>query len=107
MTRFAILLALAVPLAAGCSKSKTDKACKHMIDLATKELDKQIVEIDRLDKDGSMKKMMVGLKEKAEAQTSSDLATCAAKMEEHDIDESCILDADTLDEAQSCLVKKR
>lgn len=102
MTRFAIVLALLVPTATACSKSKTEKACAHMIDLARAELDKQIATID----DGAMKKMLVEMKEKAEAQSDSDLATCAKKMDERDIDAGCILDADTLDEAQGCLFKK-
>ncbi len=107
MTKAVLVALLAFPLAAGCSKPRNEKACKHMLSLATAELDKQIDQIDKLDKDGSMKKMVVEMKERAEAQSASDLATCVSKMEEHDIDPSCILAADTLDETQSCLVRRR
>jgi len=108
MKKLAVLALLVLPLATGC-KSKSEKACQHMIDLATEELDKEIEKIEKLgelDKDGSMKKMAQGLREKAKAKTASDLETCATKMEEHDIDASCILDADSIAEAQRCLKKR-
>lgn len=106
MTKLAVLVALLLP-ATACSKSSHEKACKHMIDLASKEIDKQIAELDRLDKNGSMKSMLVEMRAKAEEQRDSDLETCGKKMSEHDIDASCILDADDLEEAQGCLLKRK
>jgi len=100
MTKLAILAALV--FATGCSKkSNYEKACQHMIDLAKDELDKEIA---KLDKQG-MGDFGKQLRERAAASTSSDLATCAKKAEEHGIDADCLNAADSLAEAQACLHK--
>lgn len=110
MKKLAILttLLLAFGVATGC-KSSHEKACKHMIDLATEELDKEIEKLEKLEKldsNNSMKGFAKELREKADKSRDTDLETCASKMKEHDIDPGCITDADSLEEAQRCLRKK-
>jgi hypothetical protein len=101
MTKLAVLVALAA-FATGCSKkSNYDKACQHLVDLAKQELD---AEVEKLDKQG-MGKLGKELRDRAEASTSSDLATCAKKAEERGIDADCVSGADSLAEAQACLRK--
>jgi hypothetical protein len=106
-----LLLAASVTaalLAAGCSKKASyENACKHMLNLATDELEKEIEKINKLDKDGSMKKMADGLRDKAKSSTVTDLETCKAKMEEKGVDASCVLDAKTLAQATLCAVKAK
>jgi hypothetical protein len=66
---------------AGCKKSSPEAACKHLMDLASDELEQQIVKINELDKTGSMKGFADGLREKAKASSGSDLETCKTKMD--------------------------
>jgi outer membrane murein-binding lipoprotein Lpp len=104
-----LLLAASVTgllFAGGCS-SKPEKACQHMIDLATSELDKEIEKLEKLDPDGKSRQFMQQMRDRAKASTGSDLETCVTKMKEHDIDASCILGADSLDEAQRCMRRKK
>jgi hypothetical protein len=104
-----LLLAASVTgllFAGGCS-NKPEKACKHMIDLAMTELDQQIAKLDKLDPDGKSKQLIEGMRDRAKAKTQSDLDTCVSKMKEHDVDASCILAADSLDEAQKCMRRKK
>ncbi|MBA2543822.1 MAG: hypothetical protein H0V17_29530 [Deltaproteobacteria bacterium] len=102
MKKLAILstLLLALSVSTGCGKPNHEKACKHMIELATEELDAEIEKIDKL---GGSKDFGKGLREAAAKSRDTDLATCASKMKEHDIDPDCINDADSLAEAQRCL----
>jgi hypothetical protein len=105
-----LLLAASVTgllFAGGCKKSNPEAACKHLIDLASVELEQQIEKINKLDTDGSMKKMADGLREKAKASSGSDLETCKAKMEAKGVDPSCILDAKTLAAATACMAKAK
>ena len=100
------VLALLLPLAVGCSKSKPEKACHHLMDLATEELEKEIAKIEKLDGGELSKKMAGELREQAKASSSSDIDICVRKMEEMNVDTSCVLDADSIDEATSCLRKR-
>jgi hypothetical protein len=103
MRKLAAVSILLAALATGCAKKPSyENACKHMIDLATDELDKQIEKISKLDKDGSMKKMVEGMRDKAKSSRGSDLETCVKKSEEKGIDASCVLAADSLDQAMLC-----
>jgi hypothetical protein len=101
--RTLLAVSIALSFALGCSKSKGDytKACEHLLELAHKDLEASLASMPE-----DMREKMADLKDKAEAQRGSDLATCVAKSEEHDVDTSCILKADKLDDAQGCLARR-
>ena len=79
-----------------------EKACTHMIDLANKELDTMLAGMPDDVGEG-----IRDLKEQAAKKRDSDMETCVDKMKEHKIDTKCILKANTLDETQQCLVRRR
>jgi hypothetical protein len=97
-----LVFVMLVLAAAGCSKSKGkyEKACNHMLDLAFQDIDDSIAKTSKLD--DSMASSLKDMKKQAEGKRDSDLATCVAKSQEHDIDADCILKADKLDDLQSC-----
>ena len=100
--RTLLAVSIALTFALGCSKKGDySKACEHLLELAHKDLEASLASMPE-----DMRKGMSDLKAKAESSRDSDLATCIAKSEEHGVDASCILKADTLDDAQACLSKR-
>ena len=102
--RTPLTVSIALTFGLGCSKKGDySKACEHehLLELAHKDLEASLASMPE-----DMREKMADLKTKAESSRDSDRATCIAKSEEHGIDASCILKADTLDAAQACLSKR-
>jgi hypothetical protein len=106
MTKLSLAFALLV--AAGCSKPTPEKACKHILELTMKDLDRQIENAGMAGGDmgasmqGSLTAMKKEMKEKI-----GDAEACGKKLEASGVDLACILDADRIDGVAACMQSKK
>ena len=103
MTKAAVLALLL----AACSKPTPEKACKHMLDLATKEIDRQLDSMQMAGGDMStrMQGQLVAMKKERQSSRDADVDKCVKAIELRDVDPSCLADADRLHEATACFGK--
>ncbi len=101
MTKVAVLALL---LATGCSKPTPEKACKHVIDLSIKEVDRQLDHLTMAGGDYgvSMRGELVATKKEMQSRRTADVEKCMTRVEQSDIDTGCLMDAERLDGVLKC-----
>ncbi len=97
----AVLLALFL---AGCSsKPSAEKACKHTVDLRTKELDRRLEQLSYAgDSMVGLQGSLVAKRKELTAAREADVAKCVATVEARDLDTHCLMEAERIDHVLTC-----